>query len=381
MTQQHRKVFGTDEARKQGERNYCALAVRARLARLQVIGWDGPDADEAQRVWEASRLHKTQDRMARWSLAYGVSWLVADVVERTLTPNKPSLVAALEDVDDPDQWRVAGKHWEALREDGKTEERCALWYADRSEMWSRVASKEWEQYDEEPQPAGRVPVAKVDPYGDGPVLMDLLAHSQGRVNRIGANKMVAGDFAAFAQWVFLTRQQFLPGDLESSPGEALVLDPGEEDWKAGIHQMQYTPLSNYDASKDSEIDDLMTLAALPRHMRVNPGSPPSGDAVKADEGSLIEETEDHQRELGESYSDGMALLDIDAEPIWKDPTPHDDLTQAQEFSLLAPQVGWRMAAKVALNWTPEQIAEAERMNVTIAGNPTGADLLAGAEDA
>lgn len=380
VTPKHRRVFQA-YAERMGERNYCSLAVKARVARLQITGFDGPDAEQAQAVWDQSRLAQRQDRWYRWALGYGRAWLVADVQQRTLTPNKPTLVGALEDVDDPDQYRVAGKYWTGRDENGDTTARCVLWYADRSEEWTQTSGADWQLVAESPQPAGRVPVVCSDPFGDGPILLDTVAAGQDRVNRLGVSKMIAAEYAAFGAWVLFTRQAVDDGDLTLTPGEAAILDPGEEEWKAAVQQMAPTPLDNYDRSKDSEVDDLMTLALLPRHMRVNPGAPPSGKAITADEGPLIEDVEDHQRELGESLVEGLAMLDVDAEPIWKDPTPHDDADQATEFAtLVAGGVPWQYAARQALGWDDEQVAAAERASVGVAGNPSGAALLAAAEE-
>jgi hypothetical protein len=353
--------------------NYCSLAITTRLNRLQIEGWTGPGSDQAEGVWTASRLAQRQDRLFRWALVHGVAYLVVDGIERTLHPNPATLVSGIPDPDEPDRFRVAGKIL-PLPEGGS---RATLWYPDRTVFLDTNSEGVWVQREDEiDQPLGQVPVLPVSPYADGPVLLDQIRSAQDRVNKITSNKMVAAEFGAFRQRVFFTRQDIQPFDVRQEPDHAIVLDPGDADGRAAVQELEATDLDNYDKAKSAEIDSLFTIASLPRHMRVNPGSPPSGDAIKADEGPLVEAVKDHQREAGEALISAMRLLDLDVEPIWRDPEVHDDLTNAQVVAaMVGAGIPWQVAAAKHAGYSPDEIAQAEQAGAATQGNAVGAAIL------
>jgi hypothetical protein len=90
--------------------NYCGLAVNSRVSRLEVVGWDD---DTAQGIWEASRLPQRQDRLFRWALAYGAVVVVVENGEEgpRLRINRPTQAVAVEDDENPDEYRFAAKRW------------------------------------------------------------------------------------------------------------------------------------------------------------------------------------------------------------------------------------------------------------------------------
>jgi hypothetical protein len=351
--------------------NYCALAAQARIDRLEVTGWDGAEPDAADLVWDDSRGPHHQERLYRWSLVHGHAYLLADPATRTLAWNPATIAATLADDDDPDVTRVGGKVWG---------NRAALYYPDVFVTLTRDHNNgQWQVEDETRNPLGQVPMIRVAPYGSGPVLMDSIAPVQDRVNKLVANQMVAAEFGAFRQRVFFTRQDVTSDDLINSPDTAIVLDPGDAgEGQPRMQETSATDLGNYEGVKQETINALFTIACLPRHMRVNPGSPPSGDAIKADEGPLVQAIREHQREVGEALHDALVLLDVDAEPVWRDPEVNDDSSNAQVVAtLVSAGVPWQVAVKKAAGWTDEDVAEAERVTsqATTTANASGLALL------
>lgn len=358
--------------------NYCAVAVDSRVNRLRVTGWAGPNADEADAVWAASRLPQRHDRLVRWALAHGTAVVLADTVSRTLHPQPATLAAVVPDPDDPGTAAYAGKVWRVPTGDGRTTRRAAVYWPDRTETYTEAPGVGWRLDDVVPQPAGRVPAVLVEPYADGPPVLDVIASPQDRINKLSSNKMVAAEFGAFRQRVFFTRQYVDPFDVRQAPDHAIILDPGDTDAAARVQEMSATDLANYDAAITAEVDALFTLAALPRHMRVNPGSSPSGDAIKADESAFLEAVRAHQREVGEALADAMALLGVDAEPVWADPEPDQDEANARTVAVLVGAgIPWQAAA-TRQGWTAEEVAAAEALTAGgAAGNAVGQALLAG----
>lgn len=364
--------------------NYCGLAVGSRVTRLRIEGWDGPGAEQADNVWETSRLPQRQDRLFRWALAYGECVLLLDDNDDDGVPkirvNRPTQAAVIMSDEYADEVRVAGKVWK-----NGGDWHATLWYEDETVRLILPDSDrpDPQRFDLDPDDPGglhgfdSVPAVPVLPYADGPVLIDTLHPAQDRVNKITSNKMVAGEFTAFAQRVFFTRQDVQPYDLRNAPDHAIVLDPGDADGKASVQQLPSGDLTGYIRDRNDEIDNLFTLGSLPRHMRVNPGAPPSGDAMRADEGPFVQAVEDNQRELGEALVSGLALLGVDADPIWKSVAVDDRGSNAQAFAqTTAAGLPWQMTVREYLGWTDEQVVEAETyLQGTTEPDALGAALL------
>lgn len=369
---QHPKVYVTPKLRETFRgladslvENYCGLAVNARTTRLQIEGWDGDGAVSAEQVWTDGGFPQRQDALYRWGLVHGSVYLI--VADGTLAAN-PATIAYAEP--DPDDWTgvawagkawVEGDNWHvSLWDEGYIYRYVAEQTADKSKRRRlpgadrfRLDSGEGHGYD-------RVPVFPVNPYGYmGSPLLDQIAPVQDRINKITANKFVAAEFGAFKQRVFFTRQEIDAYAVRQQPDHAIVLDPGDSEAAARVEELGGTDLSNYDEAKTAEVDALFTIAALPRHMRVNPGTAPSGDAIKADEGPFTEAVFDHQREFGEALTAALALLGIDAKPTWRDPVVQNDLSNAQIVStLVSAGVPWQVAVQKYLGLTPDEIAQA-----------------------
>ena len=346
--------------------NYCGLAVNARLSRLEVTGWEGPQAEQAEAAWLLGGFPQRQDVMFRWGLVHGSAYLI--VQDDIMTVNSARVAYAQPD---PDDWMdvawagkayISGSRWRAVLWD---EEAIYRYDGPEADPTATVvpAGDEFTLADGgERHGYSRVPVFPMNPYGYmAPSLIDQISPVQDRINKLSANKFVAAEFGAFKQRVFFTRQEVDPFELRQQPDHAIVMDPGDSDGRASVQQMDATELRNYDDAKNAEIDSLFTIASLPRHMRVNPGAMPSGEAIKADEGPFVEALRDHQREFGEAIQSAYAMLNMDAEPVWRDVEPHDDLINAQVVStLVGAGIPWQALASRYLGMSQEEIEQASQ---------------------
>lgn len=385
-TGRHPKIYVTPKIREifrslsdRFDENYCGLAINSYIRRMEVTGFEGPDAEKAQVVWDESRLAQRQGRLWRWGMTYGRVYLIADPDLGThgqLAINKPTLAYGEPEPDDPETMRWLGKLWAdpdkgwhaVLMYDGAR-------YTYRTERKSAAQMSGWVLELEESN-TGQVPGVELTPYDDGQPLIDTISGLNDRTNKLASNKFVAAEFTAFRQRVFFTRQDVTQDDLKQAPDEAIILDPGDSDGKASVQELSPTDLSNYDNGKSAEVDSIFTLATLPRHMRVNPGAPPSGESIKADEGPFIEAVRDYSREMGEGLAEALSLLDIDATPQFKDPTVHNELTQAQTVATLVDAgVPWQAAVRMYAGWAAEDITDAEALATVQVANGTGAALL------
>lgn len=373
---QHPKVFLTPKLAETFRaisdsltENYMGLAVNARVQRLEVTGWDGGGATAAEQIWTDGTYPLRQDTFYRWGLVHGNAYLA--VADGAMQANPATLMYAHPDVDDWSRTAWAGKCWN----DGN-DWNAILW--DEENVYRYVAKNRGRKRDQagvriqppggrdfaldstERHGFGQVPVVMVNPYGYlGAPLLDQISPIQDRINKITANKLVAAEFGAFRQRVFFTRQELSADAVKQSPDTAIVLDPGDSDAQARVQEMTATDLANYDNAKNSEVDALFTIASLPRHMRVNPGTAPSGEAIKADEGPFTESLTDHQREFGQAYVQALNMLGIDAQPLWRDVVVNDERGSAEVVDkLVASGMPWSVLATKYLGWTPDEVAEA-----------------------
>lgn len=383
----HPKVYATPKLRQvfrtladRFDENYCGLAINTRLSRLEVTGWEGPQADQAEEVWTRSRLHQRQGRLWRYALVHARAYLIADPDADggpRLRINSATLVYGEPEDDDPDVMRWLGKVWA----DGPGW-KATLWYPDGTFLLTsrKKNPRDLSGYvldDEVPNATdGVVPGVELNPYDDGQPLIDAISGLQDRINKMASNKFVVAEFAAHDQRVFFTRQAVTPYDLQNAPDRAIVLDPGEAGAQASVTQLAGSDLAKIDSSKSEEVDSLFTIATLPRHLRVNPGSDPSGDAIKADEGPFVETIRDVQREMGAALQTAMGLLGIDAEPVWRDPTVHNDLTNAQVIQTLNDAgVPPKSTLSRYAGWTQDEVDEAMAAAAVQTGSGVGAALL------
>ena len=83
---------------------------------------------------------------------------------------------------------------------------------------------------------------------------------------------------------------------------------------------------------------------------------------------MVEHILNHHREMGEAIVDLMGLLGIDAEPVWRNPEPRDQLREAQVVSEYAMMgVPWQVAAAKFAGWDMDELTDAST------ATPTGAE--------
>lgn len=364
--------------------NYCSLAIDARIDRLEVTGFDGPGENVAQQIWDEGGFRQKQDQWFRWGLVGGSCYLI--VQDDTIVAN-PSKVAWAEPA--TDDWlgvKWAGKAWQSDEGDRFY---ASLWDEENIYHYATPpgSANEWlsqrnwnvtitagsmEYLGEERHGYGQVPVFPINPYGDGAApLIDKIAPIQDTINKIIANQMTVLEWSAFKQRVFFTQQQIDPYDLRQEPDTAIILDPGSPDAKASVIELGGSDIGGYSDLKDKTIDALFTVASLPRHMRVNPASPPSGEAIKSDESPFVKSIRNHQREYGQAFQMALNLIGVQAEPVWADPETRNELSASQVFeTVTAAGVPWQTAAIRYLGFTPDEVDEAMMMKQAEQSGPT-----------
>lgn len=335
-------------------------------------------ADEFKKLWENNDLEVDQidlwRRVRRDGESYTVAWkddpdhggpsiTIVDArtvawpcADGTIRSNPPYCVRLwLDDIDQ--QWR-ATIYWD----DGTVFRLVGPGDKDNADVYVPAANDF--MFDEE-DPGGDTgfdgcPVIRWAMEEEPVSVLEIVEPAQDRINKLEANKMVAAEFAAFQQRIFLTKQTLDDGDIEMRPDRAIVLDPGMPGEPATqVVSMAATDLAIYDNAIDKEVDKLFSLSMLPRHL--NAGSNlrvPSGDAVQADEGPFIEMILQFQEVMGACATELARLFGYEVAPIWRNPAPRpDDLKATTVTAFKAAGVPIEMVLKKYADWTDEEIDE------------------------
>jgi hypothetical protein len=412
MTEKFRTVFGHLFDNRLHD-NYMGLAVDAVVDRLQVTGFvprgDAPDTDAAAALatWEANELDLEQEELYRHAQVAGAAYLIvwprpADTGTGQATD--PETGAPLWDVivnDARNVHLVAGSN--------RRDRRRAV------KVWRDAAARCWRAtcyYRAEEGPDGMLPAELVrlrtrslqvgsstyptrgdafmlDPDDSGGLLpdvfggrlpviryatdkagrsrLDQLLPIQDKLNKLAANKMVTAEFLAWPQRYVLAAGDVNDDELRPSPGSVLLLDPGgetEEGTSAPTRVGEWTAadLANYDDAHRAELDKLFTIARLPRHLMVNPGTSPSGEAVRADEGPFVALVEDAQQLYGASHADLMELLGYRVRPVWADAEVANDEAVAREvLTYVQAGVPLEVALAQVAGWDEELLGRVREL--------------------
>jgi hypothetical protein len=382
MTERLRRAFGP---RYQAELqdNYVELAVDTVVERVNVTGWqpyaDGGDEDvaRADELWDLNRLDLEQEELYRAAEVAGRAYLIVwpnaeDSSSYDMVVNDARNVYLSRD---PARARrrwackvwLEGKRW-----------RATLYYPDEiirlratvegsgssGRMFPRAARR-FELDPDDPGGAhsmGGVPVFEFAHDKRGRSRLRSLIPIMDKINKLGANKMVTAEFLAWAQRWIMTAGELDDDQLRPSPGTLLLLDPGGETADGDkvpptqVGQWDAGDLGMLDDSQQKEIDKLFSIGRLPRHLQVNPGVAPSGDAVRADEGPLIKLADNRKASYGATWRDVWELLGVRVQPAWADSEAANDEAVAREVAAYVGQAG--MPLDVALEhvgWPEEKL--------------------------
>jgi hypothetical protein len=370
--------------------NWIELAVEAPLTRTRVLGWatkaDSGKADSismkaATNIWDDNSMDLQQVDLYRHVRIAGEGFVIAwEDPDKdsgySLHVNDPREIYYPETPHGEDPEYVV-KVWLDL---GESRWRATVYYAVDVVRLVGPERKNIDQCEPFPgadafvldpaDPGGEhgfeeVPVIRYAKYVKRRSHIKAIIPGQHRINKLTANKVVAGEFSAWRKLAILTQQKIDDDDLRMRPNRALILDPGStEDGSAAtsIWEGSATELSNFDNSIDKEVFKLFTKAYLPSHMMVNPGSIPSGDAIEADEGPYVEMILDSHEWLGSSHKDLFELLGIDTEPQWRNPAVRSEKSEATTVkTYIDAGVPLPVALKKYAGWTEEELTELDKL--------------------
>lgn len=381
--------------------NLCEMAVDALLSRLEVTGWEdvpplqlpgqlgqqlptaeGVMAAAATALWGMNSLDLEQEELYRHALVssvgYVLVWPGEDGQPEIVQQDPRTIYVEYGSMRRDDRlWAV--KCWwdqEAVRWRANLYEKGQLGQPSTVVRLLQTQRGNAESIPDGPNgftidpddpggpsglPTSDVPLVPFQRRRDGRSRLHNLTPIQDKINKLAANKLVAAEFAAFRQRVFITTQQLPDNAISNAPDRAIVLDPGTPDAPTSVHEFAVTELANYDDAITAEVGKFFTVAQLPRHLIVGTGSAsPSGEAIKADEGPFVQLVDSWVARLGASWQDVMALLGVQARPVWAETATHHDLTTAQTvkgFTDAGAPLGLVLARYAG--WSEEEVAEAQ----------------------
>lgn len=381
--------------------NFPRLAVEALVERLDVTGFQhyGQDVPDAE-LWSVWRRLGMEDQAAQVhadALVYGRAFVLvwADAQGRpVVTVESPRQVSIVRDPATR-AVRAALKRWR----DGDTLH-AVLYTAEsvvrlRHDAWTGDAfpATGWTTVETLENPFGVVPMvpfvnrgrlADAEGVSEMADVLDLVD----ALNKVTADALVTSEFYA--------RPRRWATGLELEEDEdGNVLNPfTDEDGRLWTSEAAETKFGQFDAAGVTGYTDLIAtltqmigaVSGLPPHyLGLNGDQPPSADAIRSAEASLVARAQALQRTLGRSWSLVAALvhavlkksdpLAVDVAPLWASP---ETRTPAQQTDAAQKQVEMGVPLSVVLvktlGWEPEAVEDVLKAQRREAMNRAGVDL-------
>lgn len=373
--------------------NVPRLLVNSVAERLQVTGFRGIGQEAADpalwAVWERNDL-STQSRLAHIdSLAYGRSYVIVwagpdgaplvtvESARQVITAHDPAtgvVTAAVK------RWQDDNRHY------------AVLYLPDEI---IRYQGKENALHVVEtiPNPLGEVPVVPIvnrsrllDVYGSSE-MTDILDLSDA-LNKVMADAMVTSEFFARPRrWVTGLEVAVDEDDNPINPFSSeqdRVWQSENPDTKFG--QFDPARLDGYGDLAAVLTQQIGAISGLPPHyLGLNGDQPPSADAIRSAEASLVAKVTGKQRMYGRAWAKVADLIvkvrdgrnERDFETLWASPETRTP-GQLADAALKLSQMGVPLAAILAnpLGYSPAEIAQITSQRRAEALDKIGADLSA-----
>jgi len=384
--------------------NFPRLAVESLAERLRVTGFrtDGPDSDPDAALWSIWRRNRMEDAAAQAhtdALVYGRSFVIVWAGangQPLVTVESPRQVAVLRD---PATREVTAalKRWHA---DGRGH--AVLYGPDKITRFvsqARVTdggslpTTGWDVVSEIPNPLGVVPVVPIVNRGrlldvDGVSHMDDVLDLSDALNKLVVDLMVTSEFYARPRrWA--TGLEIVEDDEGNpvKPFSAALDDVWQaEDPATRFGQFEATGLAGYTDAAALLTQQIGAITGLPPHyLGLNGDQPPSADAIRSAEASLVSKAYGLHRTLGSAWADVARLVvavrdgsdpfALDVETVWANPETRT-VAQAADAAAKLAGIGVPLPVVLAdqLGYTPAQVDRVRQAIRTTALDSAAVDL-------
>lgn len=385
--------------------NYPRLAVLSLAERLTVTGFrtEGPDAAPDAALWAAWRANGMEDASAQAhvdALVYGRSFVIVWAANgRPRVTVESARQVAVERDPATRQVTAAVKRWSA---GGKGH--AVVYEPDVIRRYTSQAAvvdagpipmTGWNVAETIDNPTGVVPVVPIVNRGrlldvDGVSEMADVLDLADALNKVMADAMVTSEFYARPRrWV--TGLEIME-DAAGNPVNPFSDELGRV-WQSEAPE---TKFGQFDAARLDGYGDLAAVitqqigavTGLPAHyLGLNGDQPPSADAIRSAEASLVARAIARQRTFGQAWADVARLIiavrdgtdpaGVDIETVWDNP---ETRTPAQTADAAAKLVGAGILpvseALTQLGYSPAQIDRVRAARRGEALDAAGVDLAA-----
>lgn len=384
--------------------NYCRLVVDSISERLRVVGFtvDGKPAHDVYAAWEAAGFEDGHQVAHVEALALGRSYVLVwvDSAGRpTLSVESPHEVAVTRD---PVTREVtaAAKRW---TEDGRA--RAMLFLPDRVHEYVSTARvpelgvippEGWAHVGSRPNPLGEVPVVPLVNRGrlldvDGVTEMTDVMDLTDAIAKLLADLLVSSEYGSrprrWATGVEVVEAERLDehGAVVLDPDGEPVMDPVNpfadspmrvwqvEQAEAKLGQFPVADLGGYGTAVELMLQSISAVSGLPAHyLGILTEAPPSADAIRSAEASLVARCHARMRSFGPSWAKVGALTAAVAtgarprrvEVVWADPSTRTEAQTADAVAkLVAAGILPTDEALARMGYTPQQIETFRSMRV------------------
>jgi hypothetical protein len=393
--------------------NIPRLVVSSIAERLNITGWTGTDADLAQEIWYANDLDVQGDLAHSEALLFGRSyawvWAGQDGPRVSIESARQTAVLA-----DPGTREItsAVKRWHVSSGLGVGSTEAVLLLPDRIERWASTLGAEiggFSPVDVQPNPLGVVPVAQFTNQGRllnswGYRGIDELSYPSRLLMGSGVYSEIddviplssalskalfdlmctleaTGRPRRYASGIELVEKPRLDHqgqpvlDTDGNPIIDTVNPLAQEASRTWISendtakfgQLDAADLKGFTDAVNVIVQQILAVTALsPSYLGVLTSQPPSADALRASESSLIARVEQKQKMFGKSWERTLQLAiavqtgrdprTVDAKPVWR-PADQSSDAQAADATVKLYQTGLlpRSAALRKLGYSDQEI--------------------------
>lgn len=379
--------------------NFPKLAVTSLAERLEVRGFREAGSSEATdaslwRTWRRCHMLDGSAQAHMDALVYGRSFVIVWANEDgpLVTVESPKQVAVKHDpatrkvIAAFKRWSVDNQAFGVLYEP----ERITRLSADSNVVdGAGFPSTGWQTVEVIPNPFGVVPVVPLVNRGrlldlDGVSEMTDILGLTDALNKLLSDSLVSSEFYA------RPRRWATGLELQEDEDGNVIQPFSNEANKVWISEDEGTKFGQFDGARLDGYSDLIAtvtnqigaLSGLPPHyIGINSAQPPSADAIRSAEASLVAKANSLQRTFGQAWANVAALvkaaetgkdpLEYDFEPVWSSEETRTT-AQATDAAVKLHSIGVPLPAILSetLGWTPEQVSLVTGNEPARISNPT-----------
>jgi hypothetical protein len=331
--------------------NWCAVVVDAVLERLNLMQFVVAENDEAtemlNRRWAITEMSLDSDDAHLAALVTGEAYIIAwreDGEETEAFYNDPRTCHIFYEADNPRKPRFGCKWWQ-----GEDMHRyLTLYYPDRLEYYrSRNDEKNAPVQSAAAFEPAEVPSAP-NPWGfpifhirrERRVVKSELTNileMQDAINKLLADMMVAGEYAAFPQR-YIISQLDVRNKMKNAPDEIWAFPAGDnESQPTSVGQFSVVTLDNYLSAIEQIVNSVAVISRTPKHYFLSQGGDPSGEALIAMEAPLNKKATKYIERFSSTWRkvakfmlrlEGIEVDELDITPTFDKPETVQPMTAA-----------------------------------------------------